>query len=113
MHTYLHVTATPYARARFCLDYFLPLLHHSPVPYSEAAGFWRKHSNYYNETHHNFRQAMRAFIDEVNLSLARTRAQPRLSHYSLDATLPGTALLALRAPCATLLQPPTLGVWAE
>jgi alkylation response protein AidB-like acyl-CoA dehydrogenase/predicted heme/steroid binding protein len=34
------------------------------VPYGEAAGYWRKHSPYYNESHHAFRKAIRGFIDE-------------------------------------------------
>jgi alkylation response protein AidB-like acyl-CoA dehydrogenase len=34
------------------------------TPYAEGAGFWRKHSPYYNETHHRFRAAIRAFVDE-------------------------------------------------
>ena len=34
------------------------------TPYAEGAGFWRKHSPYYNDTHHRFRAAIRAFVDE-------------------------------------------------
>eukprot|EP00729_Bicosta_minor_P001085 gene1085-1416_t len=33
------------------------------VPYGEAAGFWRMHSPYYNDSHHRFRAAIRTFID--------------------------------------------------
>mmetsp|Transcript_124547 Transcript_124547/g.265557 ORF Transcript_124547/g.265557 Transcript_124547/m.265557 type:complete len:533 (-) Transcript_124547:87-1685(-) len=33
------------------------------VPYGEAMGFWRKHSPYYNESHHRFRSAVRTFMD--------------------------------------------------
>jgi alkylation response protein AidB-like acyl-CoA dehydrogenase/predicted heme/steroid binding protein len=35
----------------------------SPFPYAEAMGSWRKHSPYYNESHHKMRAALRAFMD--------------------------------------------------
>ena len=33
------------------------------MPYAEAHGFWRKHSPYYRQSHHEFRAAVRAFVD--------------------------------------------------
>ena len=33
------------------------------VPYGESMGYWRKKSPYYNQSHHDFRAAVRKFID--------------------------------------------------
>jgi len=35
------------------------------TPYGEAQGFWRKNSPYYDESHHNFRAAVRAAMDRI------------------------------------------------
>lgn len=34
------------------------------IPYAESMGTWRKFSPYYNESHHKFRAAVRAFMNE-------------------------------------------------
>ena len=36
---------------------------HVVLPYAESKGYWRKKSPYYTASHHNFRQAVREFID--------------------------------------------------
>jgi len=35
----------------------------SLTPFAEAHGFWRRHSPYYNQSHHRFRAALREFVD--------------------------------------------------